>query len=536
MTPASRKSRILILIVAYNAERTIQEVLRRVPASLGEHDTEILILDDSSRDNTFSAARAFEKSATSPFRITVLFNPVNQGYGGNQKIGFHYAIERGFDFVALVHGDGQYAPERLPDLLRPLLDGEADAVFGSRMMDRFSALKGGMPLYKYVGNKILTTVQNRLLRSELSEFHSGYRLYSVRALRQIPFDRNANDFHFDTEIIIQLFRARLRIRELPIPTYYGDEICHVNGLKYAWDVVKASLLARAQDLGVFYERKFDVRADDGHNPLYQPKFDYESPHTLTLARVPAGSSVLDIGCASGYMSTALTAKGCRVTGIDQFPVAANVPLEHFVRHDLDDGNLPVDAGAFEYVLLLDIIEHLRSPEGFVEALRRSRTDSKAATVIISTGNVGFALTRLMLLLGFFNYGTRGILDLTHTRLFTFSSLRQLLEQAGYRIDEVRGVPAPFPLALGDGWLSRSLMFVNRALIRLSRSLFSYQIFMVARPLPTLEWLLHRAVSTSERLVAEADGPPLAGPAEPADAPVGAGVPHAVVSRAHPRQP
>src|SRR5262249_7816313 len=154
------------------------------------------------------------------------------------KIGFHYAIRQGFDIVALVHGDGQYAPERLPDLLGPLVSGDADAVFGSRMMSGSNALKGGMPLYKYVGNKILTSIQNRLLHSNLSEFHSGYRLYSVAALRRIPFDRNTNDFHFDTEIIIQFFRAGLRIQELPIPTYYGDEICHVNGMRYAGQVIK----------------------------------------------------------------------------------------------------------------------------------------------------------------------------------------------------------------------------------------------------------------------------------------------------------
>jgi len=279
-----------------------------------------------------------------------------------------------------------------------------------------------------------------------------------------------------------------------------------------------------------------VRAGVEHNPLYQSKFEFESPHTLTLARVPAGSNVLDIGCASGYMSRALVAKGCRVTGVDQFPVADDVPLERFVRHDLNDGALPVDAGEFDYVLLLDVIEHLVSPEAFVEALRRSRTDSKAATVIISTGNVAFALTRLMLLLGFFNYGTRGILDLTHTRLFTFSSLRHLLEQAGYQIDEIRGVPAPIPFVLGTTWLSRSLMAVNRGLIRLSRSLFSYQIFMVARPLPSLEWLLHRAVSTSERLVTDANQAPLADRAEPADAVAGAAGARAVGPRARTRQP
>jgi glycosyltransferase involved in cell wall biosynthesis len=213
------KKRLLVFIVAYNAEKTIQSVLRRLDPSLAQYDTHILIIDDSSSDRTFERAR--ELSGV-PFPLTVLFNPVNQGYGGNQKIGFHYAIREKFDIVALVHGDGQYAPECLGELLQPLLNGEADAVFGSRMLSRGEARRGGMPLYKFVGNRILTRVQNRLLGASLSEFHSGYRLYSVDALARIPFDRNTNDFHFDTEIIIQLLRGRYTIRELPIPTYYGD--------------------------------------------------------------------------------------------------------------------------------------------------------------------------------------------------------------------------------------------------------------------------------------------------------------------------
>ena len=166
---AHQTPRVLIFVVAYNAERTIQSVIQRIPDSLSQYHTEILIIDDSSKDQTFHKARAVGDSR---FPLTVLFNPVNQGYGGNQKIGFHYAIEKGFDIVALVHGDGQYAPERLPDLLQPLLSGDADAVFGSRMTGRGDALRGGMPLYKYVGNKILTKIQNRLLHSNLSEFHS----------------------------------------------------------------------------------------------------------------------------------------------------------------------------------------------------------------------------------------------------------------------------------------------------------------------------------------------------------------------------
>ena len=503
-----QRKRVLIFIVAYNAERTIRDVIRRIPASLAEYDTEILIIDDSSQDRTFEHAHDVGKQGDLPFPVTVLFNPVNQGYGGNQKIGFHYAIRENFDAVALVHGDGQYAPERLPELLEPLLAGEADAVFGSRMLDRFGALRGGMPFYKYLGNKILTGFQNRLLKTSLSEFHSGYRLYSVAALRRIPFEKNTNDFPFDTEIIIQLLRAGLRIRELPIPTYYGDEICYVNGLKYAWQVTKATMLARAQDLGILYQRKFDVSAMTEEDPTYpyRAKLGFESPHTMALARVPAGSAVLDIGCASGYLARALADRGCRVTGMDRFPASRSLPLESFIQHDLDQGELPVDPGRFQYVLLLDVIEHLRSPEGFVEMMRNCRKGGEDTTFIVSTGNVAFLVTRLMLLLGFFNYGSRGILDLTHTRLFTFSTFRDLFEQAGYRIDEVKGVPAPFALALGDGAMTRFLLAINKMLIHLSRSLFSYQIFMVVRPLPSLEWLLDRAVETSQdRAVSQSAG-------------------------------
>jgi glycosyltransferase involved in cell wall biosynthesis len=216
-------------------------VIRRIPTALLErYELDVLIIDDASRDGTF--ARGFEESRREgvPFRVRVLFNPVNQGYGGNQKLGYRYAIDNGYDLVAMVHGDGQYAPECLPGLLKPFEGEKIGAVFGSRMLTASGALRGGMPLYKFAGNRVLTWIQNRLLRSSLSEFHSGYRLYSVRALQSIPFERNSKDFHFDTEIIIQLLIAKVPIQELPIPTFYGDEICRVNGIAYALNVVLAS--------------------------------------------------------------------------------------------------------------------------------------------------------------------------------------------------------------------------------------------------------------------------------------------------------
>jgi glycosyltransferase involved in cell wall biosynthesis len=495
----------LIFIVAYNAERTIQDVLIRIPARLGDdYDVEILVIDDASDDRTFERGQDFRANETLSFPLRVLYNPLNQGYGGNQKIGFHYAIERGFDFVALLHGDGQYAPERLPDLVEPLAEGEADAVFGSRMLVPADALQGGMPLYKFVGNRILTLVQNRLLHTRLSEFHSGYRVYSVDALRRIPLELNTNDFHFDTEIIIQLVIAGLRIKELPIPTYYGDEICHVNGLRYAWDVVGTSVRARAQEFSLLYDRRFDVSSAEETNIHYEPRFGFESPHTLALDVVEAGSRVLDLGCAGGYLGARLRELGCEVTGIDRFPLPEGSELDAFHLHDLNDPDLPVDLADFDYVLLLDVIEHLRLPERFMERLAAEMAPQ--TKLVVSTGNVAFAVPRTLLLAGQFNYGKRGILDLTHTRLFTFATFRRLLEGAGFALLDVRGIQAPFPVALGESRSAGALGAVNRRLIRLRKQLFSYQMFVVAQARPSLAYLLEAADAASNIRAESSAGP------------------------------
>ncbi|HJT89777.1 MAG TPA: bifunctional glycosyltransferase/class I SAM-dependent methyltransferase [Bryobacteraceae bacterium] len=483
------KPRLLVFIVAYNAEKTITDVVRRIPGELADlYDFEVLIIDDASQDSTFLRGLRMKQAADLPFPLHVLFNPVNLGYGGNQKVGFQYAIEKGFDFVALLHGDGQYAPECLPTLVEPLRRGEASAVFGSRMMTRMGALRGGMPLYKFAGNRILTWVQNRLLRSHLSEFHSGYRVYAVRALQAIPFERNSNGFDFDTEIIIQLRIARLPVRELPIPTYYGDEICHVNGLRYAWNVVAATLKARLQELSLFYDRRFDCAPAAAASP-YVPKFEYASPHSMALDRIPAGSRVMDLGCAGGYMGAALKSrKQCSVSGVDIAAPAAG-SLDEFQVHDLNAGPPRLSPNRYDFVLMLDVIEHLYRPEAFLEQLRRELAHSPETEVLLSTANIGFLVNRLMLLAGQFNYGKRGILDLTHTRLFTFASLRRALRQAGFEILETRGVPGPFPLALGDNLLSRALLALNRLFIRLAPGLFSYQMFLRVKALPSLESLL-----------------------------------------------
>lgn len=494
MTP---KPRVLVFIVAYQAETTISKVVQRIPPSLAEsYDVDILIIDDASRDETFERSHRISKSDQAPFNIHVLFNPVNQGYGGNQKLGYHYAIERGYDFVALLHGDGQYAPECLPMLLDGFAKRGVGAVFGSRMLTRMGALRGGMPMYKYVGNKILTRIENKLLGTQLSEFHSGYRLYSVQALKAIPFERNSNGFPFDTEIIIQLVAARIPIMELPIPTYYGDEICRVNGLKYAFDVVKAVVKYRLQQMNLFYDVRFDCAPEHAASP-YTPKLTFESTHTLALNAVRPGSSIVDLGCAGGYMGAILKQhKQCHVAGVDTVPPNAGA-LDEFYPHDLNHGLPDIRFEDYDYTLLLDVIEHLQAPDDFLDALRGAVARNPNGEILISTGNVAFVVVRLMLLIGQFNYGKRGILDLTHHRLFTFGSFRRSLEQAGFVIVEIKGVPAPFPLAIGDNLASRTLLSINRLLIAIARGLFAYQIFMRIKPRPSLEVLLQSAQKQSE---------------------------------------
>jgi glycosyltransferase involved in cell wall biosynthesis len=484
--------RLLIFIVAYHAEHTIANVLRRIPASLArDYDVEILVIDDASADATFKAGVDANQSEPLPFKLTVLYNPVNQGYGGNQKIGYHYAIERGFDYVALLHGDGQYAPEMLPTLVNLLRDTPADAVFGSRMMRPLNALKGGMPYYKFVGNRILTTIQNRLFAANLSEFHSGYRVYATRALRDIPFERNTNDFHFDTEIILQLLIANKRIVEHPIPTYYGDEICRVDGLRYAGNVLRASLKARLQRVHLFYDRRFDCAASQ--ELRYPSKLEFDSTHSRVYELVRSGSRVLDLGCGAGGVGAALkVSKGCTVIGVDLERTGSTDQYDRFIPADLNRGIPDLGAETFDYVLALDVIEHLSSPETFLDELRLIVARWPGVTVILTTGNVGFIVMRLSLLLGRFEYGKRGILDLTHTRLFTFATIRRAMLSAGFDIDRAEGVVPPLPFLFGDSRTGKILMTLARWLVRLRPTLFAFQCLVVAKPRLTLDMLLDHA--------------------------------------------
>ena len=348
-----------------------------------------------------------------------------------------------------------------------------------------------MPLYKFVGNRILTTFQNAVLGTKLSEFHSGYRLYRVATSKSLPYELNSNDFHFDTEIILQLVNAGARILSSPSPRttemrFHASTASRTPG---TLPPLRCRTLRTGREFSTSAASTWPLRTTSRTTP---PSWTMRRAIPSRSRLCPPRARVLDLGAGPGPLVQALLDKGCSLTLVDQAAVReAPAPVRVLVR-DLNDEPLDVELEDIDVILLLDVVEHLKDPERFLAALRR-HFDYRTRTVVLTTPNVAFFIQRLMLLFGQFNYGKAGILDRTHTRLFTFRSFEQLLKDAGLRIRRVRGVPAPFPKALGDNFLSRVAIAVNQALIRLSRTLFAYQIFVEAETTPDVAFVLSHTV-------------------------------------------
>ena len=482
----------LILIVAYEAENHIQSVLSRIPWSRLKGQGQVLVLDDASSDKTSDLAATWTPPKNA-WPIQVLKNPVNLGYGGNQKVGYGYAIRHNFDHVVLLHGDGQYAPEFLPEMMDPLIKKQGDAVFGSRMMNRRSALSGGMPFYKWVGNQIVTGLENRILGASLSEFHTGYRAYSCALLRRIPFELNTNNFHFDTEIIIQIMKSGGSIREISIPTYYGSEICRVNGWKYCWGCLKSCIESWFTDAGIFYARRFDILTKgDGR---YVSKLHLDgSSHSEAIKQVEPESRVIDLGGGNGWIGKHLVQeKDCQVTILDEEIHTDPIPGITLQTHDLNKPLPPL--GPTEVILLLDVLEHLdrRRQRELLGEIRTAYP--QLPKLLITVPNTSFLPLRIVFLLtGRLNYGRRGILDETHRFLFSRHSLKELLNDSMFSITSLKGLPPPFGLLPLPEWVTSILGPLANSLVGFFPGLFAYQWICVSTPMPTGDSLLGRTKS------------------------------------------
>jgi len=312
----------------------------------------------------------------------------------------------------------------------------------------------------------------------LSEWHSGYRAYKVSALDEIPFESNSDGFDFDTEIILQLHAAAMRIVEVPIPTFYGDEICHVNGLAYARDVAIDTVRHRFGRSGFGVGRLGRVTEPYTLKPS---PFSAQS-RILQLMQHRPPQRILDAHCGEGNLAAALTVWGHSVTGIDGERTDGVEQLMHrFVQGSADEGALDDVDDDFDVIVADDLVEQVRDPQRLLADLVQHL--APGGTLIVTVPNIGHWYARGRVTLGLFDYDQRGILDRSHLRFFTRRSFRRQVERAGLEVAGFRHTGLPLD-ALGIGrarWVRATIGRLDRFLVRMWPTMFAYQFVYELRP-------------------------------------------------------
>jgi glycosyltransferase involved in cell wall biosynthesis len=234
--------KVIVVLPAYKAEKTLERTVKEVPGGVVD---EFILVDDSSPDATAEVARRLG--------LTTIVHEKNLGYGGNQKTCYKAALDRGADIVIMLHPDYQYDPRLVPVMASMVASDIYDVVMASRILGR-GALEGGMPIWKYVANRVLTAIENILLGLKLSEYHTGYRAYSGKALRSVKWQQNSNDFVFDNQIVAQFRAADLRFGEISCPTKYFEEASSINfsrSVKYGFGVLGTAIVYRLNAWGLY---------------------------------------------------------------------------------------------------------------------------------------------------------------------------------------------------------------------------------------------------------------------------------------------
>lgn len=253
---------LCVFVPCYNVEKFVEDTIRRVAWEelAGVVSYRVVFVDNQSTDGTWERIHdCLRHLKDRGVEAEAIQNPVNLGYGGSNKVIFDYCLAHDIEAVGILHSDGQYAPEELCRLVREFLARPDCALFyGSRL--RGAPLKGGMPIHKFVASTVLTWVQNVALGTRVSEFHSGYRFYRMAWIRRLPYQENADYFHFDTQIIFQIRHAGGTIEETPIPTHYGDEQSQLNGLRTAYGILANVVAYLLHKSGLVHVRRFGAPA------------------------------------------------------------------------------------------------------------------------------------------------------------------------------------------------------------------------------------------------------------------------------------
>ena len=395
------------------------------------------------------------------------------------KRGFREAIQDRFDYVVALPDDRSISPAVVWALLKPLVDGDADAV-----------IEVGASASKAVRARLLAWLQEVLVGRRLGGHNSGRRAYSVAALSQLPLNANSSEDSIHDEVMLQLIAGRFRIGEAAIAGSVVEKPRPSHGIGQAWKALKTAAAYRLHKAGLLYDRRFDLK----RGRQYTFKRNRFSSHRriAALAGAPAAgpsSQLLDVGCGGGFLAASLARQGFEVCGVDAYDsLEARRYCREFIVADVENDDWLHERPAAETIVFADVLEHLRDPEKML--LRMRRRLKSGGRIIASTGNVAHIFIRLSLLVGVFRYTERGILDRTHVRLFTTRSFRRLFVDCGFKITKVRYCPIPFENVF-PRWrrFADLLSALNMAFVWVWPSLFAYQTVVEARPSGApAEWL------------------------------------------------
>jgi methionine biosynthesis protein MetW len=447
--PESFRRCVLVVLSHAKDPASSVRILSKIPRDLAPLFAEIAVLCEGAEEAPAPETALELGLANLRWRA----NPRRYGHGGRRKIAFEYALEHGFDEILLVDED------------------DADAAAHLAAVWSLAALEGaqvvvGAPADAKLEKSFNAFLLRRLLGLQLSSFGASVRLYACDVLRRIPYALDSDEERFDTELLIQCRALGVAIRDVRLP---------IGGARAG--SIGAAIDYRLHQLHVHRNGAFLVDRDVHYTLKHSPF----GSHMQVLDAIQPGSRVLDLGCSQGLLAKSLRAKGVRIVGVDIGPAErVSRELEAYHRRDLEEALEIPEERVFDYVVMSDVIEHVKEREQLLRSARRYLKPN--GRLLISTPNIAIWFYRLSLLAGRFEYGPRGVLDETHVHLYTRSTFRREVERGGFRILAERVTSLPFEVVFESTGQSRTVAALSRFyywLARLYPKMFAYQFLLEA---------------------------------------------------------
>lgn len=462
--------RIALFLFECADSDVLRLTLERIPEAASEWLEEIVVVLDDPADEV--RVEPLELPGGRTLAVNVHVPPRPGGYGDARRAAFEYALRHRFDFVLVMRGDGLHPPELLPDLLYPALLEDRALVLLSR-----SSSAPGVSWSRRLLHGAAAVLQNRMLGTRVRDYLSGFRLYSAKLLECVPFQLDADDRCLDLELLVQCRALGQSVHEPTVAALWREPDLPGGDLRYALRACWIAAGYRLHQLHITQDGRYLV--DPGTH--YTFKQSPSGSHMQIVGAVEPGSEVLDLGCSQGLLTRPLHEKNVRVTGVDLRPAEAWAEeMEAYFQRDLElPLELPV-ARRFDYVIVADVIEHVRERQQLLRSARRFLKED--GRLIISTPNIALWFYRLSLLVGRFEYGPRGTLDYTHVHLYTRASFRREIEKAGFRVRRQRVTSLPFEVVFsstGRSRFVRALTAAYHALARAWPEMFAYQNILEA---------------------------------------------------------